>query len=157
MDLLPTFNVSYALFDPKNPLNGIPLPGNMGPVATDPELAWRDAGWRLDGEMNDKATGRSGDIVLLMNTNRGAVCVVESDILPGWHGAPTKAESEVPMLWHYSGGAGIDADHRSDLLEIVQAQINAAKGSGALRTRHFKDALLATLSAVRSNAVNTSP
>lgn len=115
-------------------------------------MAWVDSVSRLEGDMNDTATGRSGDIVLLMNTQAGNIAVVEGDILAGWHGAATQTESEVPMRWHFSGSKGADTNHRSDLLELIATEINAVKSGGALRSRHFKGALLSILN--RLSATN---
>ncbi|MHC4251024.1 MAG: alkaline phosphatase family protein [Planctomycetota bacterium] len=49
----------------------------------------------------DAGKSRTGDIVLIMNVKRGFMCTndTDTDVEPGWHGGPTVAESEVPLIF----------------------------------------------------------
>lgn len=51
-------------------------------------------------EMNDKNINgsRTGDIIIIMNDQDGYFTVNLGDNMNGWHGGPSKAESEVPMM-----------------------------------------------------------
>lgn len=96
-------------------------------------------------EMNDRGDPSwSGDIVLLMDTSQGVISVNEGDILPGWHGGPTAAETQVPMVWSYAGSDGADAAHRSDLIEaVIRQHIENLKQQNQdnLRTIDFRQIL----------------
>ena len=67
---------------------------------------WPDFEQRLI-EMNHKNPdgSRSGDIVVMLNGTDGylAINCGEDDEQNGWHGGPTRAESEVPLMYRIPG------------------------------------------------------
>ncbi len=121
---------------------------------SDGKMKWVDVKQRIE-EMNDKtATGsRSGDIMMLTDSDEGAYFTPdeEDEVLTGWHGGPTKTESEVPMMWYFQGATIDDPDRSSDLLTIISGKTTQAKGSDSLRTRDFRAILDEVLKAVNSN------
>lgn len=134
------FNDDYKFFDPDHP----DIPGAISAGSDSMSaLGWVDTTNRLLDEMNDKNNpSRSGDIVLLMDTSNGVIAVNEDDILPGWHGGPTGAESRVPMIWSYKGAIGPDALHRSGLIsDVIELNADPGDHGGTLRTLHFKQIL----------------
>ena len=58
--------------------------------------------------------------------------MVEDDKLPGWHGAPSEAESLVPMVFSFPG------QMRGVIVDAIAA---ASKGDTKLRSRHLKSTL----------------
>jgi len=120
-----------------------PLPNGMSPNGTTAGGQWIDATYRMLQETNDtRSPSRSGDLVLLMNSTEGAIAVAEADQLPGWHGSPSKTESQVPMMWaspmsRPTGVAGIEP---SDVAQQIQT-IMQGREDGYLRTRQFKGLL----------------
>ena len=74
---------------------------------------------------------QSGDIVLIMNTAQGVITVTDVDNLPGWHGAPTNAESVVPMFFSAPG----------DLPEGIAKILPPPESKNQLRTLDFKGIL----------------
>jgi hypothetical protein len=53
----------------------------------------------LDDKVGSNPAGtRCGDIILIADTEAGYNAVHEGDAYPGWHGGPTKADSEVPLV-----------------------------------------------------------
>lgn len=141
------FDDDYKLYSGGG--NVVALPNGMTPSGGS---QWLDATNRMLLETNDKNTSgsRSGDLVLLMNSATGAIAVAEADQLPGWHGSPSKTESEVPMLWYYSASAPtqVAGVASSDLIQLVQEAITGVS-AGQLRSLHFKKAMTQILGKVQ--------
>ena len=87
-------------------------------------------------EMN--AQERSGDIVLIMNGEAGFLTVLHGDGLNGWHGGPSKYESQVPLLFNFLG------EDRT-FLKNALPKLNP----GALRNWHLTPALVNIVKATR--------
>ncbi|HUU69018.1 MAG TPA: hypothetical protein VM186_05810 [Planctomycetota bacterium] len=79
---------------------------------------WPDFEERLE-ELNHKYThgSRTGDIVIIMNGKQGYLGVTEADQLNGWHGGPTRAESNVPLMFSMPG---------PDILPETRVKLDAA-------------------------------
>ena len=78
--------------------------------------AWPHFEDRLE-ELNDRQDGRCGDIIIVMDAANGFLTVLNRDGWPGWHGGPTRGESEVPLLFNFLG-----ADKT-----FIEGAVNAAK------------------------------
>ena len=52
---------------------------------------------------NGSGATRCPDIILIMNTAGGWNSVHEGEVLPGWHGGPSKADTMVPFALGFAG------------------------------------------------------
>jgi len=106
------------------------VPTNQDPPYPNVELAsvenfiaaarvnWPDFEERLKELNHNYAHGsRTGDIVIVMNGKQGYLGVTKQDQLNGWHGGPTIAESEVPLMFSMPG---------PDLLPETRAKLEDA-------------------------------
>jgi len=109
---------------------------------------WPDFAQRLD-ELNHKyANGsRTGDIVIVMNGKQGYLGVTKQDQLNGWHGGPTRAESDVPLMF---GMPGPDLlPETSDKLDAAYHQIAKRPNSSYYRNWQMGEILLNMLKQFR--------
>ena len=74
-------------------------------TATNAASAWPEFKNRINTGMKDGSTAgsRSGDILLIMNVEAGFKTIVREDELNGWHGGPTAAEGQVPLIFNFLG------------------------------------------------------
>ena len=84
--------------DPSNPLE--PEYVDIDEFIKASKKNWPKFKERME-EMNDKNINgsRTGDIIIIMNDHAGHLTVNMGDNMNGWHGGPSAAESEVPMMF----------------------------------------------------------
>jgi hypothetical protein len=100
---------------------------------------WVDVERRIRG-LDDFSSGNSGtrcpDIIVIMNTAGGWNSVHEGDVLPGWHGGPSKADTMVPFAL---GFAGLRLDQGNDVIrqvfERAGSQRTSPNDQGPLQNR----------------------
>lgn len=74
--------------------------------------------------MNQELIGsRSGDIIILPDMKSGYATFVPGDALHGWHGGPSKEESEVPLMFNTAPRVRQDR-----LMQVFDATVPAAPG-----------------------------
>jgi predicted AlkP superfamily pyrophosphatase or phosphodiesterase len=90
------------------------------------QLDWPDFKRRME-ELNEKSNlpagsgSRSGDIILVMDCKNGYLTEPDDkEILPGWHGGPTKAESEVPLIFNFAYGSA-SADNQGIITTAIKS------------------------------------
>ena len=107
---------------------------------------WPEFTQRVNGELNDRVHGRSGDILLVMDVEAGFLTVYQKDGFPGWHGGPTKAEGEVPLIFNFLGTANTAVDNT-----FVQNGLDIALSlnGGRLRNWLLTPAIVEMVRAVR--------
>jgi hypothetical protein len=107
---------------------------------------WVNTARRIDGLDDFKPGGnatRCPDIILIMNTGNGWNAVHEGDVLPGWHGGPSKADSLVPFALGFSG---LELEGRNDLLRQTMANAGVESNNPTgLQNRHMHDVVLTLL------------
>ncbi len=79
------------------------------------DFNWPEFEARLSEMNHQNATGsRTGDIVVILNSREGYLAVNhDTETYPGWHGGPTLAESQVPMIFAMPGSQFVDDNGNS--------------------------------------------
>ena len=91
------------------------------------------------------AGSRSGDIILLLNVERGFGVSNPGGEWPGWHGGPTIAESRVPFAFAHPEVSLVKFENKKegkndvDFIEAVLSQV--IPGSLTARPKHFVDVI----------------
>jgi hypothetical protein len=109
---------------------------------------WVNTARRIDGlddYQKDGAAARCPDIILIMNTGGGWNAVHEGDVLPGWHGGPSQADSLVPFALGFNG---LELGGRNEILRqtIATAESSdSAENPTGLQNRHMHYVMLELL------------
>lgn len=133
-----------------NPQAGQPGQGefilaDLGLLASRNRL-WIDVERRIRG-LDDYTGGttatRCPDIILIMNTAGGWNSVHEGDVLPGWHGGPSKADTMVPFAL---GFAGLQLDDGNQVVRDVFSRAGSQRPSptdqGPLQNRDMHQVMV---------------
>jgi hypothetical protein len=106
---------------------------------------------RLEESNHRHAMGsRTGDIILIMNAEEGYLACNQEEAFNGWHGGPTVAESQVPLMFGMPGPALLEPDGRQFLREgFDEAVGDILPPDGSLRSHQLADILTRILSKVR--------
>jgi len=92
---------------------------------------------------------RSGDVITVLNGEQGHLSVNNTgEVYAGWHGGPTRSESEVPLFFAVLGNGFTDSQGRTLLQppELISGynkgkQASNIKGDGYLRNWHLAHVL----------------
>jgi hypothetical protein len=112
-------------------------------------------------ELNHKDLNgsRSGDIITILNGEQGHLTVNHShEIYAGWHGGPTRSESEVPLLFSLLGNAYTTDGGESELIPKAFSDgyqdgrdASKIKADGYLRNWHLTHVLKKILKQYRGD------
>ena len=135
--------------DPGRTLITVPIPDFLAQAGT--AIDWPGFVSRIQ-ELNGI---RSGDILIVMDANKGFLTepwpIEDADdkILGGWHGGPTRGESEVPLMinFNYDGkGQQRNGFLNEAVTDVLDAPANSPRGN-----RHLTHVVVEIMSRNRTS------